>query len=306
MKDKDLLVGLALVVALAAAPVAAGQETQGRSAASVDPNASQYAPSRVAPTVTLPAGTLIIVRTVDYLSSDRLQPGDTFSSLLEQPVLAQGWVLARRSQTAIGRVAISQKAARTSRVSQLAVELVELVLADGQQVPVRTQLIQSSAGNSGARDAALVGGTAGIGAAVGAAGGGGQGAAIGAAAGAVAGIAGVMIARGRPAEIPPETVLTFRLEEPLTIDTTRSQQAFAPVTPNDFPAESTARSYDRYRPRVYSSPREGYYYPPYGSVYSWYPPAYGVSYRYYGYGHGPGIYAAPRVFVGPPPHRRRW
>ncbi len=34
--------------------------------------------------------------------------------------------------------------------------------------------------------------------------------------------------------IPPETVLSFRLQEPVTISTERSQFAFQPVTQEDY------------------------------------------------------------------------
>jgi hypothetical protein len=300
MKHHGLFSGSVLMIALVTAPARAAQGSQDRPAAPVQQSAGEYAPGAVAPTLTLPAGTLITVRTRDFLSSDRDQPGDTFSTLLEQPIVAQGRVVARRGQTVIGRVAIAQKAGRGSGVSQLAIELGELVLVDGQQVPIQTQLIRSSAGTSHAQDAAVIGGATGIGAAVGAAAGGGQGAAIGAA-------GGVLTTRGRPTEIPMDTVLTFRLEEPLTIDTTGSQQAFAPVTPGDYPASDTARTFERYRPRIYSVPSHGYYYPPYDYYHGFYPRPYGGFYPYYGYGYGfrPRIYVPPRVFVGPRFGRRR-
>jgi hypothetical protein len=56
-----------------------------------------------------------------------------------------------------------------------------------------------------------------LGAAIGAAAGGGKGAAIGAGAGAAAGAAGVMLTRGKAAEIPVETRLSFRIANPITI-----------------------------------------------------------------------------------------
>src|ERR1019366_6998344 len=101
---------------------------------------------------------------------------------------------------------------------QLGVELSDLTLIDGQVLPVKTQLLQSSAGTSHGRDVAGVALTTGVGAAAG-----GEGAAIGAGAGAVAGIIGVLTTRGKPTVIPPEALLTFRLEFPLTISTERSE-----------------------------------------------------------------------------------
>jgi hypothetical protein len=245
----------ALAVCLDALPVWAGQNQpappEDQPAATVqqaDPSAApapeegpppSYQP--VPATLTLRAKTVITVRVSDFLSSDRNQAGDGFSAELEQPLVVDGWVVARRGQTVLGRVAVAQKAGRVKGVSQLGVELSQLVLVDGHQLPIRTQLLQSSAGTSRGRDAAAVGTTTGIGAAIGAAAHEGEGAGIGAAAGAAAGLAGVLLTRGRPTVIPPEAVLTFQLESPVAISTARSQVAFRPVTPQDYDGGGTLR-----------------------------------------------------------------
>ena len=308
MKRQILFCGLALAACLVALPLSAAQRQPGEPAATVQQGAGENTPpssQQVSPTLTLPVGTLITVRTTQLLSSDRNQPGDGFTAVLEQPLVAQGWVVSRRGQTVIGRVAAAQKAGRVSGVSQLAVELDELVLVDGQQLPIRTQLIQSSAGPSRGQDAGAIAATTGIGAAIGAAAGGGEGAAIGAAAGAAAGIAGVLTTRGHATELPPETVLTFRLEEQLAIDTQQSQQAFRPVTPQDYPNHGRPQTSERYpAARVYSSPPP-YYYGPY-DWYGYYPPyGYPGFYGFYGYGFGPRFFVAPRVFIGRGFGRRR-
>jgi len=259
------------------------------------PQNAPYYGSQAPPSLTLPAGTLVQVRLTDTLSSDHNRPGDGFTAVLDQPIISQGWVVSRRGQTAVGRVANAQVAGRVQGVSQLAVELSELILVDGQQVPIRTQLIQTSAGTSRARDAAGVGAVTGTGAIIGGAAGGGEGAAIGAAAGAVAGIIGVLTTRGRPTELYPETMLTFRLEEPVAISTQLSPQAFRAVSSQDYAGRPGNRNPPRdYRPAaVYAPPP--YYYPPYPHY-----PVYGY-YGYYGYGYayGPGIYVSPRVYIGP-------
>ena len=245
-------------------------------------------------TLKLPAGTLIAVRTTQFLSSDRNRPGDGFAAILDQPMVVQGWVVARRGQNAMGNVTFAQRASRNQDNSQLVVELNEVVLVDGQQAPIRTELVQITGGGtaSTANKTAAVGATTGIGAVIGAAAGGGEGAAIGAAAGAAAGVAGVVSARGRPAEIAPETILTFRLEQEVVISTDRSQHAFLPVTPDDY-GRRALRASDRY-PSAGVYPPPPLYYGPY--EYDWYPYPYG----YYGYYYGPGYYYYPgfRVYLG--------
>ncbi len=185
-------------------------------------------------TLTLPAGTIIRVRSDEWLSSDRNAPGDTFSAVLDQPLVVDGWVVARRGQAETGTVAVAKKAGRGSGTSQLGVQLGELTLVDGQQVPLQTQMLQTTAGTSHGQEAAVVGTTTGVGAAIGAVAEGGTGAAIGAGVGAAAGLIGVLATRGKPTVLAPETVLSFRLQAPVTINTERSQFAFLPCTQDDY------------------------------------------------------------------------
>ena len=223
--------------------------------------ANQDAPPDYQPlplSLTLPAGTLVTVRISQMLSSDRNLPGDIFNAELQKPLVVDGWVVARRGQTVLGRVAVAQRAGRIKGVSQLGVTLSNLVLVDGQQLRIRTEMQQDSARTSRRRDAQDIATTTGIGAAVGAEAGDGEGAAIGAGAGAAAGIAGVLLTHGRPTEIPPETVLTFQLRSALTFSTERSRPAFRPVNQADYDNRDTLRR----RPRFATGRRypPAYYY----------------------------------------------
>jgi hypothetical protein len=233
-------------------------------------------------TLTVPAGTIISVRTSQFLSSDQSNVGDGFTAELQQPIVVDGWVVARRGQTVLGRVAMAQKAGRIKGTSQLGIELSNLVLVDGQQLPIHTQLQQTSGGKSQGRDAQGIGTTTGLGAIIGAAAGEGKGAAIGAGAGAAAGIAGVLLTRGRPTVIPPETALTFQLQSPLTFSTDRSRPAFRPVTQQDYENGSTL-----HRRAQHFALAPAYPPPYYGGYYPWgyyYPaPAF---YGFYGFGGG--------------------
>jgi hypothetical protein len=235
-------------------------------------------------TITLSAGTVIPVRLTEWLSSDKNHSGDRFGASLEQPLVANGWVVAVRGQMLTGRVAVAKRAGRGSDPSQLGVELSELTLVDGQVLPVRTQLLQNSTGRSTGRDAATVATTTGIGAVIGGAAEGGEGAAVGSVIGAVAGIIGVFSTPGRPTVLAPETMLTFRLETPLTISTEQSQMAFQPVRQSDYRGDQDA--YANPRPR----PRTG---PPYPRPYYYADPWYGY------YGFYPGVYFGYSGFYGP-------
>jgi hypothetical protein len=238
--------------------------------------------------LTLPAGAILQVRTTGWLSSDRNKVGDNLILTLDQPLIVDGLVVARRGQTVTGTVVNAERAGRVKGVSKLGLSLSQLTLVDGQLVDVKTSLIKASGGTSNGRDALGVVGTTGFGAAVGAAAAGGPGAAIGAGAGFVAGVTGVLLTRGRPTIIPPESLLTFRVETPLTISTVHGQVAFQPVTSQDYGTSNQTR-----RPRRYVGP---YPPPPYAYAYP-----YGYPYGYPGY--YPGLYVG---YYGGWGYGRRW
>lgn len=216
--------------------------------------------------IELAAGTWIVIRVNEPLSSDHSMAGDVYTATLAQPVVADGFVLARRGQTAGGRVDEVQRAGKIRGTSRLGIELTEITLADGRQLPVRTQLIDMSGGTTKGRDATAIGTATGTGAAIGAAADGGFGAGMGAIAGAAASTIGVLMTRGRATEIHPEMALTFRLLEPATVDTGRASHAFQPVRQSDYEPRELQRRTSR---RVYAGPPPfwgggwwgSYYYP---------------------------------------------
>jgi len=150
------------------------------------PSAPGRAPTRRTPAAPVPAnlvippGTVIFARLAEPLSSDRNQPGDTFTATLDRPVIVDGWVVARRGQTIVGSVTTAQKAGRVKGVSQLGLELTDLTIVDGQQLPILTELWKGSAGTSHGSDAAGIATATGAGTILGAAADGGAGAGIGA------------------------------------------------------------------------------------------------------------------------------
>jgi len=275
----------------APAPAPSQSANQGQYFGNSDPQSQS-----VSPTLVLPAGTLLSVRLTQWLSSDRNQAGDGFTATLQQPVVVNGWVVARRGQSLQGRVVNARKGGRIKGVSQLEVALTELTLVNGQQQPIQTRLIETSAGPSKGRDAGAIGTTTGLGAVIGAIAGGGEGAGIGAGAGAAAGVAGVLLTHGRPTAIPSEALLTFRLESPVNISTFGSQAAFRPVTQQDY-AQNTLQQ----RPDRVVVDRPPYYYgaPGYWGYYGG--PGYYPGWGFYGYprwGYGPGFYGVYRFGGG--------
>ncbi|MBI4908216.1 MAG: hypothetical protein HY820_31610 [Acidobacteria bacterium] len=245
------------------------------------PSDSDQPPERVQRDVpgqlTIQTGTYLTVRINDWLSSDHSQQGQIFTATLFKPVVVDGIVVARRGQTVTGRVVEAQKAGRVQGTSKLGVQLTDISLADGTQMQVQTSLLAQTAGTSQGRDAAGIATTTGVGAAIGAAAGGGAGAGIGAGAGALAGVIGVLTTRGRATQIYPESVLTFRMEAPVTVLTDRAPQAFRYVQQADYGSESAPRMQRRVAapapPPYWYNPYP--YYPYYGGVSIWMGPRWG-------------------------------
>jgi hypothetical protein len=181
------------------------------------------------------------------------------------------------------------KAGHVQGTSRLGLKLTDMTIVDGQKVNLQTAMMARTGDTSVGRDAAAIGGTTALGAAVGAAADWGRGAAIGAGAGAAAGILGVLLTRGHPTVVYPESVLTFRVEAPVSIDTTHATQAFRYADQSDYgapaytgapPARMPARGY---APAPYPPAR--YYGPAYYPYYSW---------PYYG--SGLSVYVGPRFY----------
>jgi len=278
----------------------------------LDPNAHQAPepnsqPSYPVPSqLTIKAGTFITVRLDQALSSDKSHVGDSFTASLVRPIVVDGVVAAQPGQTIGGRVTNAEKAGRVQGVSQLGIQLTDLTLADGQQVPIQSQFLNSTAGTSRGRDAGAIGGTTALGATIGAVADGGYGAGLGAAAGAAASTIGVLLTRGHATVIDQESILTFRIVAPVTFSTDRASQAFRYVEPEDYRQTYTAQQpappalqpsycgpYGCPPQPVYGPPYYGPYYGPSFYPYDWGPQfslIYGRSFYggrpYYYHGHG--------------------
>jgi hypothetical protein len=166
---------------------------------------------------TLPAGTVIPVRTTAALSTKSVKDGSVFDALLERDLLVDGTVLARAGSRVGCVVVSSDPGGRVKGVASLSVAARSIAGVGGHTLNVRTDSYHVEAGSTKGRDAARTGIAAGAGAVIGAIAGGGKGAAIGAGAGAAAGTGVNMATRGDPAVIPTETLIEFTLSAPSTV-----------------------------------------------------------------------------------------
>jgi BON domain len=165
---------------------------------------------------TIPAGTTLSVRLIDSLDSSRNQVGDTFRATLYAPLRRDGEVVVPAGTDVEGRVVEVANAGRFSGHSELKLALTRLNL-HGHVYALNTEDYSRTTAGRGKGTAETVGGGAALGAIIGAIAGGGRGAAIGTLAGAGAGGVARGARRAKAITFPSETVLSFRLQEPVTV-----------------------------------------------------------------------------------------
>jgi hypothetical protein len=161
---------------------------------------------------TIDAGTTITVRTNEEIQGSN-SDGRVFSGVVDQDVLNRG------GNVAIPRGAEVELLVRNIAKNQVALDL-ESVTVNGQRYGIQSE--DSVASNQRAdglganrRTGKFVGGGAAIGAIIGAIAGGGKGAAIGGGIGAAAGAGTQVLTRGTSVNVPAESLVTFRLQQPL-------------------------------------------------------------------------------------------
>jgi hypothetical protein len=161
---------------------------------------------------TIDTGTTIQVRTNEHITTND-SDGRVFTGSVEQDVLN------RQRRIAIPRGSDVEMIVRRTADDQYAVDL-DSITVNGRRYGVETEanVVESQRKDgvgANQRTGKYVGGGAVLGAIIGAIAGGGKGAAIGAGAGAAAGAGAQVLTRGRTVDVPAESLLTFRLAEPL-------------------------------------------------------------------------------------------
>jgi hypothetical protein len=166
---------------------------------------------------TLPAETTISVRLIDSVSTETNKAGDTFLASLAEPLMVNGVTLFAKDTSVSGKVLNVEEPGRVKGVASISLQLTEIQPRKGSPLPLETQPFSETAKAEKKKDAAIIGAGTGIGAAIGAIAGGGKGAAIGAIAGGGGSSGYVLATKGKQLKYPSETLMTFKLAEPLTV-----------------------------------------------------------------------------------------
>ena len=196
----------------AAAPIRANDATPRNTLVDGGMAPSSMASPRIA---TLPQGSMVRVRTQTTISTREARNGETIQANLDAPLVVNGIVLAPRGAEVTLAVADSDPGGRVKGRARIGLRLVSLPVAGERRSVVASTYWHEAAGTK-KKDIAKIGILSGIGAAVGAIAGGGKGAAIGAGAGGGAGTAVVLSTHGDAAVVPAESVIQFRLEQPVS------------------------------------------------------------------------------------------
>jgi hypothetical protein len=248
--------------------------------------------------VTLASGLLLPIRTSEPLDSKKVKPGDFFQGTVAQSIYSGNVLAIPRGAQVTGRVVDVKKPGELKGGASIALQLTSLSLG-GNSYSLATDTFDTSSPGKGGYTAGNTVGAAALGAAIGAIAGGGPGAAIGAVAGTGVGLGASAATPGPRSVVPPESLLSFHLTSPATVQPVSSQEAariqatvappqgrggYPPPPPYGYPA-------------AYAPPPPGYAPPPPG--YAPYPYAYGYPYPY--------VYASPYPYrYGYPYYYRHW
>ncbi len=169
------------------------------------------------PKMVVPAGTKLRVALLQAVSSDKSRPGDQFLASLTEPIIVDGKTVVPKGTKVRGRVVDAKPSGRVKGRASLELTLTEIVRDEGKSISISTKPYTAVAESTKKRDAAVIGGGAGLGAAIGAIAGGGKGAAIGAAVGGGAGTGTVLATKGKEIHFGAEHPLSFALANSIEI-----------------------------------------------------------------------------------------
>lgn len=166
--------------------------------------------------VVIPANSSLIVRMIDGVDSQVNRAGEIFHASLDAPLMMDDQVVVPKGADVYVRLSAASSAGHMTGKSELHIELLQLEFR-GRSYPLVSSTYSAAGSSRGKNTAAKVGGGAAVGAVIGAIAGGGAGAAIGAGVGAGSGAVWNGVTRGPQIKVPAETMLEFRLEQPVTI-----------------------------------------------------------------------------------------
>ena len=171
----------------------------------------------------LPRGTELAVRTAEAIDSSTAVVDQTFSAIVERDIFGEAdkVIVPAGSHAVLVVRQISSGGATGS--PDMVLDMQSMTVSGRRYLVSTTDLKKDSGTGIGTnkRTAETVGGGAALGTIIGAIAGGAKGAAIGVLVGAAGGAGVEVLNKGKDVRVPAETLLTFRLDKPATLQAER-------------------------------------------------------------------------------------
>ncbi len=171
------------------------------------------------PSLVIPSGTQITVRTDTTIDSTKDTLGHLYSARIQQDVMDSTGAVGIPAGTAAQLQVVDLNKGTSATAKNLALDLYSVNL-NGRDYRVDTSSVAENGGagfGMNRRTAEYTGGGAGLGALMGAVFGGGRGAGIGTLAGGALGAVTQYVTRGKQVTVPAESTLTFQVQQTLVM-----------------------------------------------------------------------------------------
>ncbi len=166
--------------------------------------------------VEVPAGTVLELELLTALDSGVNQPGDEIQARTVSPIYVEGDLVLDSGALVEGRVTEAKASGRVKGRAELGFTFERLETRGGLK-KIRTSYVAEEAESGKKKDAAVIGGAAGVGAVVGGIIGGKKGAAIGAGIGGAGGTGVVLGTKGKEVRLSVGSRVNVRLDDPVVI-----------------------------------------------------------------------------------------
>jgi hypothetical protein len=168
----------------------------------------------------VPAGTELIVRTVETIDSRNSRPDQVFSAIVEEDVYDDSRRILIPERASAQLVIREMTSGGQTGSPEMMLDLQSITVAGRRYLVSTNDVAMDNETGIGRnrRTAETVGAGAALGSIIGAIAGGGKGAAIGVLVGAAGGAGVQVLTRGRDVQVPSETALTFRLDRAVTLE----------------------------------------------------------------------------------------
>ena len=162
-------------------------------------------------TITIPAGTRLVIRTTETIDSGQHSAGHRFRGQLEGALVVDGVTAIPRGSFVHGRLVSASQAGRMAGSAELVAEFTD-VMVDDQLIPMSTGALAAQTSGEAGRTVGRTARSAAVGGLI--------GGSSGARTGARVGVGASILTSGASVNIPRGTVLETTLSAPLTVPRT--------------------------------------------------------------------------------------